>query len=199
MTDQSNLHVYMDWIKERLDEMDATLASLENTATKMQADSRVKADSALKDIRSARDTFRTSLKQHADASKDAFNRSKVALEEQWTAFETNVQTFMEAAGKQAKQQQDTFHARADAQRKTWQAMMDKLQHDASSLAAKHRPEVETALKLMKSEADVANAKLEKLHQAGSESWVAFKTALGETRASLERASQAVHEAFKRAA
>ena len=54
MADQSKMHVYVDWIKQRLDEMDATLASLENTATKMQADTRVKSDGALKEMRSAR-------------------------------------------------------------------------------------------------------------------------------------------------
>ena len=199
MIDQNKLHAYVDWMKERLDEIDATLASLESSATAMQADARTKADAALTAMRSARDVFRKSLKEHAQSSEAAFERSKAARDVQWTAFEGSVQLFLEGAGKQAKQQQDTFHARADAQRKAWHAAMDKLHKDANNLSAKHRSEIEAALKQMKSEADVATAKLEKLHKAGGESWVAFKTALTETRTSLEHAIQTVHDAFKRAA
>ena len=79
MTDQNKLHAYVDWMKERLDEIDATLASLESSATAMQADARTKADAALTAMRSARDVFRKSLKEHAQSSEAAFERSKAAL------------------------------------------------------------------------------------------------------------------------
>ena len=32
MTEQSSMHFYVNWAKERLDEMDATLASLERNS-----------------------------------------------------------------------------------------------------------------------------------------------------------------------
>jgi hypothetical protein len=35
------IHFYLNWAKERLDEMDATLASLETKVSEVQADARV--------------------------------------------------------------------------------------------------------------------------------------------------------------
>ena len=38
MPDQSSMHIYLNWTKERIDEMDATLASLEAKASQVKAD-----------------------------------------------------------------------------------------------------------------------------------------------------------------
>jgi hypothetical protein len=43
-TQTSSAHFFLSWAKERIDEMDATLASLEGKAVQMQAQTRVKAD-----------------------------------------------------------------------------------------------------------------------------------------------------------
>ena len=42
MDSQSSMHFYLNWAKERIDEMDAMLASLEQNASGMQADARRK-------------------------------------------------------------------------------------------------------------------------------------------------------------
>jgi hypothetical protein len=44
MPEQSSIHPYLNWTKERIDEMDATLASFEAQAAKANAESRVKFD-----------------------------------------------------------------------------------------------------------------------------------------------------------
>ena len=51
MLEHSAIHFYLNWAKERIDEMDATLASLETKASKLQADARAKANQALADMR----------------------------------------------------------------------------------------------------------------------------------------------------
>jgi hypothetical protein len=55
---QSSMHFYLNWAKERIDEMDATLASLETKgnqvqakAGQVQADSRVRADQLVADLK----------------------------------------------------------------------------------------------------------------------------------------------------
>jgi hypothetical protein len=55
---QSSMHFYLNWAKERIDEMDATLASLETKANQVQAkagqvqvDSRVRADQLVADLK----------------------------------------------------------------------------------------------------------------------------------------------------
>ncbi len=42
MPEQSSVHFYLNWAKERIDEMDAALASLEAKAGQAQADYKVK-------------------------------------------------------------------------------------------------------------------------------------------------------------
>ena len=48
-------------------------------------------------------------------------------------------------------------------------------------------------------ATAAEEKLQKLNQAGAQSWSALMAALTETRAAFDRANQAARDAFKRAA
>ena len=48
---QSNIHFYVNWAKERLDEMDATLTSFENKVAEVQADARDRADKVLSVMR----------------------------------------------------------------------------------------------------------------------------------------------------
>ena len=55
MPAQSSMHFYLNWAKERIDEMDATLASLESKAGEVHASSRIKADQFIADSRKKRD------------------------------------------------------------------------------------------------------------------------------------------------
>ena len=69
MSSQSTIHPYLDWAKERLDEIDATLASFEHKAEKLQADARPKAEKASADMRAARDQFQKSIKEQGRRAK----------------------------------------------------------------------------------------------------------------------------------
>jgi hypothetical protein len=110
-----------------------------------------------------------------------------------------VLAYLEATGKQAKEQEAAFRACAEAQRPAGHDAIDKLHKSATSFADDRRDEIETAVKHMKVEADAAKTRLDKLHKAGGESWAAMKSALAETRAALDKANQAVHESLKRVA
>lgn len=90
MSNRSSIHSYLDWAKERLDEIDATLASFEDNAAKLQADTSAKAQKAMADMRSARDDFRKSIKENGQASEAVIANSKKTLETQWTSFEEGV-------------------------------------------------------------------------------------------------------------
>lgn len=69
MPKHSTVYFYLNWAKERIDEMDATLASLEAKVSEVQADARAKANQALGDMRKKRDDFRDTLKKQADANE----------------------------------------------------------------------------------------------------------------------------------
>ena len=138
MSNQSTIHPYLDWVKQRLDEIDATLAAFEHNAAKLQADSGAKAAKAMADMRAARDAFGKSIKEHGEASDAVVASSKKALEAQWSAFEAAMPAFLDATGKQITEVEAAFRARADAQRKAWHETIDTLHKGASSFAARRR-------------------------------------------------------------
>src|SRR4029453_5232164 len=100
MTTQRSMHFYLDWAKERLDEMDATLALLEGTAGKLQADARAKADLALTEIRNRRDEFQQIIEKQREAGEATWVAVKATLERDWKAFEASVKKYIDAAGEQ---------------------------------------------------------------------------------------------------
>ena len=126
MPTHSSIHFYLNWAKERIDEMDATLASFEGKVSEVQADARTKANQALADMREKRDDFRDLVKKQAQANEAAWIREKTRLESDWNAFEKDAKKYVATFGKQIEQQQATFKRLATAQVKAWREAADNL-------------------------------------------------------------------------
>ena len=199
MSEHSSMHIYLNWTKQRLDEMDAALASLEAKASQQKADVKAKADQLIADLKKRRDEFQAKAKAQAEANEAAWQAAKPQLESQWNGFQAQVKTYFETVGKQIEQQRTTFRDIAAAQVKAWREAADKFHGAASKVAAESRANVDAAIKQMKAEAAEAEAGLQKLKQAGSESWTALSAALAESRKAFDQANQKAGDAFKRAA
>jgi hypothetical protein len=199
MTTQSNIHFFVNWAKGRLDEMDATLTSLEGKVGGVQADARDKANKVLADLRKKRDDFRDTVKKQSEANEAAWISAKIKLESEWNVFEAEVKKYVESFGNQIEQQQAIFKLQSAAQLKAWREAANKLNSSAKDFAAERRGEIDAAVKRMNTDATAAEEKLQKLNQAGAQSWSALMAALTETRAAFDRANQAARDAFKRAA
>jgi hypothetical protein len=199
MTTQSNIHFFVNWAKGRLDEMDATLTSLEGKVGGVQADARDKANKVLADLRKKRDDFRDTVKKQSEANEAAWISAKTKLESEWNVFEAAVKKYVESFGNQIEQQQAIFKLQSAAQLKAWREAANKLNSSAKEFAAERRGEIDAAVKRMNTDATAAEEKLQKLNQAGAQSWSALMAALTETRAAFDRANQAARDAFKRAA
>ena len=149
--------MYLDWAKARLDEVDATVASLVKTAGKVQGEGRTKADHALADIRARGDAFRKAIAAQREGSEAAWSKAKTVLEADWKAFEASVQEYVDAAGQKAEEQKAAFQARADAQMKAWRKATDQMSTTAAGFAAASREEVDSAVKRMVAEAGLGLA------------------------------------------
>ena len=86
MPTQNSIHFYVNWAKERLDEMDAALTSLEGKVGALQADVRDKANKVLAGLRKQRDDFRDTVKKHSEANEAAWINAKAKLEPEWNSF-----------------------------------------------------------------------------------------------------------------
>jgi hypothetical protein len=198
MREQSSMHSYLDWTKQRIDEMDAILASLEAKAGQVKAELKTKADQLITDLKKRRDAFQVKVRADAQAGEGGLQAARAQLESQWNGFEGQVKSYFETVGKQVEQQQATFRDAAAAQAKAWDEAENRLRAEATKIAAARRADVESALKQMKADAAEAEARLEKVKQAGNESWTALSAALAESRKAFDRASQRAWEAFQRA-
>jgi hypothetical protein len=199
MPEQSSMHVQLNWAKERIDEMDAALASLEAKARQAQAESQVNASQLIAEMKKRRDAFQATVKKQADAGVAAWQATQTQLESHWNGFEAQVKTYFETFGKQLGQQRATFWDVAAAQRKAWHEAADKFGQEAAKVGAARRADVDAAIKQMKADAAEAEARLQKLKQAGSETWTALNAALAESRKAFDRANQKAGAALRRAA
>ena len=82
VAEHSSMHFYLNWTKERLDEMDATLASLEAKAGQAKAESKAKADQTIADLKKRRDEFQAALKRGAETGEAAWEHTRADLESQ---------------------------------------------------------------------------------------------------------------------
>lgn len=197
MPTQSGTHFY--WAKERLDEMDATLTSLESKVAEVAADARGSADKVLTIMREKRDDFQNIVKKQSEANEPAWISAQAQLESEWSSFETEARKYVESFVKQVEQQQAAFKLQAAAQLNAWREAADKLTFAANEFAAERRNDIDAALQRMKADAVAAEARLRKLNEAGTQSCSVLMAALTETRATFDRANQALQEQFKRAA
>ena len=197
-TQTSSAHFFLSWAKERIDEMDATLTSLESKSTQMQAEIRVKANQFIAEMKRKRDEFEVTVKKQAEAGEAAWDSAKVRLEAEWKAFQAETAKYLETFGKGIEQQQAVFQSQVTAQMNAWRETADKLNVAATEFATERRREIDATVSRMKTDAVTAEKRLQDLARAGTESWSALNSALGETRATFDRANQAAREAFKRA-
>jgi len=93
---QSNIHFYVNWAKERLDEMDATLTSFENKVAEVQTDARDRANKVLSVMREKRDEFRNIVKKQAEANEAGWITAQAQLESEWGSFETEAKKYVES-------------------------------------------------------------------------------------------------------
>ena len=117
----SGTHFYLNWAKERIDEMDAVLTSLESKANEVAAESRSAAEKTIAELRDKRNTFFDDMKKQAETSEGAWLQAKARLESEWESFQADARKYVEGVGQQLKQQQTTFQDVAAAQLKAWRA------------------------------------------------------------------------------
>jgi hypothetical protein len=194
----SSAHYYLNWAKERIDEMDAVLTSLEGKGTEIATESRATAEKIIADLRAKRDAFSGEMKKQGEAGESAWLQAKQKLESEWDAFQADAKKFVEDFGQQLNIRQTTFEEVSAAQLKAWREAADKIQAASAEFAADRRAKVETAVKQMKAAASAAEANVQKFAKAGSESWSTLNATLAQSRTAFDKANQTAWDALKHA-
>ncbi len=98
----------LNWAKERIEEMEATLTSLQGRSRQPKATVRADPTRFIAQLRAQRDAFRDAVAQQAQADEAEPTLAATELKAQWAAFENDVDLYFEYFGKQTEQPQATF-------------------------------------------------------------------------------------------
>jgi len=198
MTNQSHLHSYIERAKNRLDEIDASVAHFEARAQDVQADARAKADAAIAKMKANRDAYQAWVAENQEIGELVTAEARKDMEAEWARFEDNVMAYFDAAAGMYEQDKAYFQVRIEALKDAWAKTMERVKKTAKTLQASSKAEVDTAVARLEKNADIANAKLKDLNKAGTTSWTAVRDALSASRAAFDKALEESQSAFKKA-
>jgi hypothetical protein len=200
MSKQSLAHEYLEWTKQKLEEIDATLSALDDLVKTLKSDARTKADAAIVQIRAARDAFKAkvdALRSDIAASKAVADDTYVSLKAEWAEVELAFQDFLAAAAGQANIVKQAVTDRAEAQRKSLHSSLQAIRATASDALDQGRIEADAAISRLAAETEKAAAKLGQVSAAGDDSWKAIKGGLEEITSAYDRTWKKISEAIAR--
>ena len=154
MTEQSYAHESVAWAKQRLDDLDTIISEVEKSSANLKESARKEADRALARLQESQVNLRRfydGLRTEADAVKRSTQEVQSAIEAECVNVESAFQSFLSAAGDQADTVRDVVAARAQAQRRSWEASLTALRKQATEIVDKARGEFDAAIKRLSDE------------------------------------------------
>lgn len=200
MSDKHLAHEYIEWSKQKLDEIDATLLGLDKQIETLTGDARTTADRAVADVLAARDAFKAkveALRADVPTAEDAAADVYAALDQQWGEVELAVHGLLSAVAGRADVLKAALKARADAQRKAMRSSFQAIRANATEAIDRARGEVEAALHRITAEAEKVEAKLGQVSAAGGDTWKAIKGGLADAKSVHEKTWKAISDAISR--
>ncbi len=197
MFGHSGVHFQLNWVKERIDEMDASLASLERSAKNAKSQSSSDAKRLIAALKKRRARFEAVVKKQAKDNDTAWRRSKAQLEAEWKEFEAQAAHHFKTTARQMEQKA-AFRRASGVQAVAWHGAVEKLQDVMGTIVPAQRTGFKAALRKMKADAAKAEARMRKLGRAGTTSWPAMHAALAKSRDAFDRANQKAGDAIRRA-
>jgi chromosome segregation ATPase len=197
---QSNVNVFVDWAKARLDEMAANAGALQKNLDELDAKSRAQAEQAIAQLNQWIEQGQSDIKTAQAKGEAQVAQAKADMETLWANFQNN-------AGDWAgllKDNQAMFQARAQAQIQAWQDTVNAYMERVNDVHDKNKAQAEAQVAQLqadakKAQADLA-AKVDELTKAGESSWAAMSDALDQSRnafaKSIETAAKNLNDALK---
>jgi len=187
----SALHAQIAWTKQRLDEADASLASMEISAAKLTGEARQQAEQTLVRIREARDRFaEIGLKAAHDAATAA-NQQADVLADQWCEVELRMHEFLVIGAGRAEDVKAAMKARVEAQMKTWKTSLDATHLASADAIQQVRADVDKALQRLQGEAENVQTTIGRLAVAGDASWQAVQAGIADVAVIAQRTRQQI--------
>jgi len=196
--EQSHVDAFVEWAKARLDEMAAGVKEFEANLDQLDASARADADKAVAQVHQWIAEGKEKVKEVEAQGEAAIADARAYIEKAWDEFEVEANKWVE----QAKNQQASFKARANAQIKAWQDTVNTYMKHAAAAHADNRAAAEAQVEQLKAEAAKAqaemNARAAELNKAGTASWAAMSKALDGSRNAFAKAIDTTAKNFNKA-
>ncbi len=197
---QSNVNVFVEWAKARLDEMAANAGALQKNLDELDAKSRAQAEQAIAQLNQWIEQGQNDIKTAQAQGEAQVAQAKADIEALWANFQHN-------AGDWAgllKDNQAMFQARAQAQIQAWQDTVNAYMERVNEVHDKNKAQAEAQVAQLQADAKKAQAdltvKVDELTKAGQSSWAAMSDALDQSRnafaKSIETAAKNFNDALK---
>lgn len=193
---RSSVHGSIVQAKERLDEMDATFALAEKKLATWNSENLIAAEGAFAEMREQRQALKEFIDAKSQAGEAEWQQAKSMIECRWIAFEAAVQKWVDATRQDIADHNEIFVARADAQPKAWNDIIDQLGTSAKASASDRKRDVESTIATIRADRDVVKAKLDSLKRSRKETRFALANALDESRAAFDRANQTASDSIQ---
>jgi len=195
---QSSVDVFVEWAKARLDEMAADAKVLQSSLGDLDASRRAPAEQAAAQINRWVGEGQAKIKEGQAQGEAAIGDAQAYIEATWAKFQTEADKWVE----EAKNQQATFEARAQAQAQAWQNLVNGYVQRAAEVHAQNKVQAEAQVEQLKADAQKMqselNAKVDDLSKAGQASWGAMSQALDESRNAFAKAIEITAKKFNEA-
>lgn len=194
----SSVDIFVDWAKGRLDEMAADAKVLQYRLGDLDVSLRAQAEQSVAQINRWVGEGETKTKEVQARGEAAIADAQAYIEATWPKFQAEANKWVE----EAKNQQATFEARAQAQAQTWQNLVNDYVQRAAEVHAQNKVQAEVQVEQLKADAQKAqaglNAKVDDLSKAGQASWGAMSQALDESRNAFAKAIEITAKKFNEA-
>lgn len=201
-SDPVRAHATIEWAKAGLSEIDATIKTLEQDASKLSGDARKRADETVQKLRATREAYRAKIegiladgRQQTEAQ---IAETRATLEARWNEFEHDLDGYLATINSEVALRKAVFQARVKAEELYWQQTIAELKTSVTTVAAEQRAAIEARIAQVQADTDAAKARLAKLQQTGGEAWSALRDGLTDARRAFEKAQEAVRTAIERA-
>lgn len=198
MTEHDSAHQTVAWARQRLDEVDAIITSLESSAQQLRekaGDDVQAALARLQQSRAAIQGYSDSLRDEADVARQHTSETLVKIEAEWLEVESTFQSFLSTTRDHAETVRNVLAARAAAQRKSWENTLRGFGEQAQETAEKARKDFDDVYRRLSSEVEKVQARIGDARGAGDESWKALKAGLAEVRDVQSQTIQKIKTAF----
>ena len=194
----SSVDIFVDWAKGRLDEMAADAKVLQYRLGDLDVSLRAQAEQSVAQINRWVGEGETKTKEVQARGEAAIADAQAYIEATWPKFQAESNKWVE----EAKNQQATFEARAQAQAQTWQNLVNDYVQRAAEVRAQNKVQAEAQVEQLKADAQKMqsdlNAKVDDLSKAGQASWGAMSQALDESRNAFAKAIEITAKKFNEA-